>query len=307
LQWVDAPKGWEIDPRPVEIAPTRAVNVFQVKRFSMSARVDLSRLGPETRKPIQLKFIDSMRRNRSSHLSVIMPVAACDQREGKLTIDGNLSDWSDSDDAIQLGKMVVMLDRPSLQRQTMQLADSDTAIYSNWADKNLYVAFKVEGISTGETRIESNQIDYQLRRAWSEDICEVVIQPIYAGGDLGQITHLACKKGQAIVSVKPSPKEQKLYGTAYKSVVGAAVNYAATTADKTWRGELQIPWNLINDQFHQGMHPKLIRFNFVQHKQSTGESASWAGPIDFGQDDSFMGLLFCRDLKAPGMGTNSGH
>lgn len=302
LQWVSAPKGWEINPAPVNIGPDQAIKVFQVKRFFMEAKVDTDRLGPETRKPIQLKFIEPERK-RMSHLTVMMPVAPCDQREGKLTIDGNLSDWSDNDDAIQLDPLVVMLDRPSLQRQALQFASTPTSLYTNWADKSFYVAFKVDGVSNGETRVETNQVDYQLRRAWSEDLCEVLIQPVYSGGESGQIVHLACKKNAPIVSIKPSPKEQKLFGTSYKTVVGADVKYAATLEGSIWRGELQIPWNLINDKNHQGVHPKFIRFNFVQHKQSTGESASWAGPIDFGQDDSFMGLLYRRELKAPGMGS----
>ena len=33
-------------------------------------------------------------------------------------------------------------------------------------------------------------------------------------------------------------------------------------------------------------------------RHATGESASWAGPIDFGRDESFMGLLYLRDLDA---------
>jgi hypothetical protein len=185
----------------------------------------------------------------------MMPVAPCDQREGKLTIDGNLSDWSDNDDAIQLDPLVVMLDRPSLQRQALQFASTPTSLYTNWADKNFYVAFKVDGVSTGETRVETNQVDYQLRRAWSEDLCEVLIQPVYTGGESGQIVHLACKKNAPIVSIKPSPKEQKLFGTAYKTVVGADVKYAATLEGSIWRGELQIPWNLINDKNHQASTP----------------------------------------------------
>jgi hypothetical protein len=45
----------------------------------------------------------------------------------------------------------------------------------------------------------------------------------------------------------------------------------------------------------------VLRFNFIQHKHSTGESASWAGPLDFGRDDAFMGLLYLREPDAPGM------
>jgi hypothetical protein len=32
----------------------------------------------------------------------------------------------------------------------------------------------------------------------------------------------------------------------------------------------------------------------------TGESASWAGPVDSGRDEHFTGLLFLRDPANPG-------
>ena len=34
------------------------------------------------------------------------------------------------------------------------------------------------------------------------------------------------------------------------------------------------------------------------HRTATGESASWAGPVDFGRDDAFTGLLVLRGLDA---------
>jgi hypothetical protein len=36
----------------------------------------------------------------------------------------------------------------------------------------------------------------------------------------------------------------------------------------------------------------------------TGESSSWAGPVDFGRDDSFTGLLLLRETETPGMHGN---
>jgi hypothetical protein len=286
------------------IAPNNAVNVFQVKQFLMESRVDLSKLGPETRKPIQLKFVDALR-NRPSHLSVLAPVAASDRREGKLSIDGALGDWDEAADAIQQGPMVVMLDRPNLQRQAMQMASTSSSIYSNWAAKHFYVAFKLDGLAGGEAKVGKNTVDYQLRRAWGEDLCEILVQPVYvAPGDVGQIVHLVCRpNGQVTAAIKASPKNQKLFGAEYKDVLGTNVRYGYALEGSIWRGEVAIPLDLINDKNHQGMRPTLMRFNFAQHKQSTGESSSWAGPVDFGRDDSFMGLLYLRDIKAPGMGT----
>jgi hypothetical protein len=307
LQWVSAPKGWEFNPQPLVLDPRSAVSVFQVKQVAVQARVDLDRLGPETRKPIQLKFTDSLRNRPSSiplYVSVSAPVAASDRREGKLNIDANLGDWDDNSDAIHIGPLVSMLDRPTLQKQTMQPASTESRIYSNWVAKQFYLAFKLEGVSAEPSRVERNFVDYQFRRAWGEDLCEILIQPIYdKAGDLGQVVHVVCKpKGQMVFSTKQSPRNQRLVGAAFKEVVVAAeVLYQTAVEGGTWRGELQIPWTVINDKDHQGQLPKLLRFNFVQHKGATGESASWAGPIDYGRDDSFMGLLYLRDVKAPGM------
>ena len=67
------------------------------------------------------------------------------------------------------------------------------------------------------------------------------------------------------------------------------------TADTTWHGELAIPWAAITA--NEADPPTLLRFNFVQHKSTTGESSSWAGPVDYGRDDKLMGLI---DLRTPG-------
>jgi len=304
LQWVSAPRGWQFNPQPVTITQDNAINVFQVKPFALQAQVNLDALGPETRKPIQFKFVNRMTPTRPSHLSVVAPVAASDRREGKLAIDGNLGDWDDAADSIQQGPMVVMLDRPSVQRQAMQMASTNSSIYSNWAASKFYVAFKLDGLSDAKSKVGKNYVDYQLRRAWGEDLCELLIQPIYAKpGDVGQIVHLICRpNGSVVASVKPSPKDQRVMGSEAKAVLGSNVRFETGVDGSVWRGELAIPWDLINDKDHKGMTPTMMRFNFSQYKQATGESSSWAGPVDFGQDDAFMGLLYLRDSKSPGMG-----
>jgi hypothetical protein len=84
----------------------------------------------------------------------------------------------------------------------------------------------------------------------------------------------------------------------WQPVEGAGIYYACTL-DGDWRGELRIPWKAIADE-GKG-RPRLLRFNFAQHKHTTGESASWAGPIDFGRDDAFMGLIYLKESDEPGM------
>jgi hypothetical protein len=305
FQWVSAPKGWEFNPQPVQVTPADAIQMYKVKQFKMEARVNLDRLTAETRQPIQLKFTEG-KRNRPFNLAVSAPVAVSDKREGPIATDGALNDWDDAADAIHRGPLVAMLDRPTLQKQAMRMASSDTSLYSNWAAKHFYVAFKLDGVggSSAARRVDRNVVDYQLRRAWGEDLCEILIQPIYATpGDVGQVVHLVCKPtGAVLITTRHSPKNQRLLGTAFNPILGANVEVANSVEGAVWRGELKIPWELINDKDHQGQRPSLMRFNFVQHKHATGESSSWAGPIDYGRDDSFMGLLFLRDTRSPGMG-----
>ena len=47
-----------------------------------------------------------------------------------------------------------------------------------------------------------------------------------------------------------------------------------------WRGEWRSRGGHSSDQLRKGPGrlPVLLRFNFVQHQQDTGTSASWAGP-----------------------------
>ena len=76
--------------------------------------------------------------------------------------------------------------------------------------------------------------------------------------------------------------------------------YAPTVDEADWRGELAIPWKALNNDPAKG-RPVMLRFNFVQHKTLTGESASWAGPIDTGRDENFTGVLLIREPNTPGM------
>ncbi len=104
------------------------------------------------------------------------------------------------------------------------------------------------------------------------------------------------------VVVKPTGGvwvERKTEGTTgdggWRQLESAGIRYAATTPDAAWHGEVAIPWSTILSS--QGDVPTLMRFNFTQHKTATGESATWAGPVDYGRDDALMGLIY---LRSPG-------
>jgi hypothetical protein len=189
-----------------------------------------------------------------------------------------------------------MVDRPSIQHWRLEPSSADSRIYTGWSDDDFYVAFRVGGISDRQM-LHRNFVDYQFRRAWGEDLCQVLIQPVYDDNSVGPVTYLACKpNGVCMVKRRLDPRTNS---DPWRETDGTAVRYAADPGQGTWTGEMAIPWKLLlNDRPNR---PQLLRFNFIQHFQNTGESASWAGPIDFDQDDGFMGLLYLREFGSPGL------
>jgi hypothetical protein len=204
--------------------------------------------------------------------------------------------------------MVRMLNRPALQKQDLQYAQRPATVYTGWGDESFYVAFKLSGVDA-QANQSRNFVDYQFRRAWGEDLCEVLVQPVFDDNSLGPVLHIVCKPAGQWIERKQNPR---LYTNPWQPFEGAAIRYAATIdpaanggkgpggAGGEWRGELAIPWKAITGR--DNAIPKLLRFNFAQHVHATGESASWAGPVDFGRDDAFMGLLYVRDANNPAAG-----
>jgi hypothetical protein len=218
-------------------------------------------------------------------------------------LDGSLEDWSAAD-AIQDGPLVRMFNRPAVQKQELQFASTTSQVYTGWNPNDFFVAFKVGGTQFVSSGVETNFINYQFGRAWGEDLCEMVMQPVYNDGSVGPVVHLVLKpRGQLFAERKVNPRENVM---PWQSVVGEAIRYAASNDVKdgnpAWRGEVAIPWGALNDQKHQGIRPTLLRYNFIQHKNHTGESSSWAGPIDSGRDEDLMGLIYLRDPTNPGAG-----
>jgi len=290
LQWSSAGSGWEFSPRPVVLS---SLPTYGVQRFWLQAGVNLDRIGPGSRLPLDISFIDGFTRNQY-HAQTMLPVAASDRREGRLSIDGKLDDWYPSD-LIHDGRLTRMLDRPSVQRRRMEAASAPSQVYSAWADENFYLAFRVSGVTT--TQPQRNFLEYQSRRAWGEDLCQAMIQPINEDSTAGPLTYIACKPGGVCVIERQDPRGG---APSWQAMTGAAVRYAAQASASAWTGEVAIPWKLIIGG--DGARPPLLRFNFIQHTAANGESASWAGPIDYDRDDAYMGLIFLRDSGVGGVG-----
>jgi hypothetical protein len=223
----------------------------------------------------------------------VAPVAASQRLRVEPIIDGSLDDWSAAD-AIQLDRPLVrMLNRPALQRQEFQSVDMPASIYSGWSDDSFFLAFRLGGVEPLNVQSTRNFVDYQARRAWSEDLAEILIQPIYIDNSVGPTLHIVCKPAGNWTERKSAEE--------WQAFEGAGIRYASTVDPQQliWRGEVAIPWGSITSS-DRG-RPSLLRFNFVQHRNSTGQSASWAGPIDYGRDNAMMGLIHLRDAVTPGL------
>ena len=288
LQWGPAPAGWMAPQAPVKVP---RLGVYHVDRFFLSAQVDADRVTPESRQPVKVTFVDGYTGKLHS-LQVAAPISWSEYRNGPAPrVDGSLGDWM-REDALHDGKLIEMLSRPAVQKQQLRYGTSPSAVYSTWTQSGLYLGFHVEGVDGPAQGFGRNFTDREFRRAWGEDVVEVLAQPIYEDNSVGPLLHLACKpQGQIEIARRLNPK---LNATPWQAFTGADILYGATVQANVWRGELAIPWEAVNDAGHRGQRPVALRFNFAQHRGATGMSYTWAGPVDHGRDEQLMGLLSIR-------------
>ncbi|HUB27698.1 MAG TPA: hypothetical protein VL992_19895, partial [Tepidisphaeraceae bacterium] len=289
ISWLGAGGGWQFNPQPADIPP---LHTYHVQRFTLQANYDLSQGPAPAGVPLVVQFEDGFTHNDFTS-QMMLPVAASDRREGGLVIDGKLNDWFDAD-LIENGRMVRCFDRPTLQRQIMTHAAQPAKIYTAWGDEDFYVAFHVSGLGD-EPATVSNQVSYEYRRAWGGDLCQIVIQPLFDDNSLGPVLHVVCKPNGPVV-------EREMPGGGWVAFDGSPIRYAGRIDWQSgqWDGEVAIPWSAL---LPPGKTlPHLLRFNFIQHTAKTGETASWAGPIDFGRDEQFMGLIYLRQPQVIGPG-----
>lgn len=290
LSFSAVPRGWTVEPTPAPVPPLKT---YEVQRYGLAARVDPAAVDARQRGRARIDLTSDFT-GRATPVPVTVPVAVSRRREGNLTLDGALGDWSD-DDAVTLSPLTRMIDRPTVQAHAIADAPTPTSVYSGWSDSSLYVAFKVSGLSPAASSQAQNFVRYDFRRAWGEDLVELLVQPIYADGSPGPALHVACKPNGGTWSERKTDLTEVSDG-GWESL-DAGVRFVRTIEGDAWRGEVAIPWSAIGPTNAVGgpaKMPALLRFNFVQHQHATGTSASWAGPIDFGRDDLFTGALVLR-------------
>ncbi|HRK31654.1 MAG TPA: hypothetical protein PLD59_11295, partial [Tepidisphaeraceae bacterium] len=294
LQWTAAYPGSEFSPKPISIP---ALATYNVRRFTVEARIDPTAAPAKSQTPVELTFINGFT-NESTPIKLQLPVAVSDRRQRPININGDLDDWTGEDALTEDRPLVQMFNRPALQAGVIEPASTPSGVYSSWSDERFYVAFKVAGLPNASERKVRNFVNYQFRRAWGEDLCQLLIQPVYADNTPGPVLHVVCKSnGSLWIERKIDPK---LAINPWQAFEGAGIRYQARIDGTEWRGEVAIPWNAIMDASKQigpdgrPRLPSMLRFNFSQHKSTTGESSSWAGPIDFGRDDAFTGIILLR-------------
>jgi hypothetical protein len=290
LTWKSVPEAWQA---PRDAVPVPQLGTYSVNRFVLHASVNLDRVKPTSRQPVQVALTEGFS-GRPSAMQLMLPVGISDQRRSAPPkIDGSLEDWF-AEDALHEGHMARMLSRPAIQQQQLPMAEKPSAIYSTWGAVSLFLAFRVEGADQPLTNAAGNIVDYQLGRAWGEDLCELMLQPVYADGSIGPLLYATIKRGSINVRRRSDPR---LAANPWEAMVNADVLYEEIRNRDVWRGEVEIPWETINDFSHRGQRPVMLRLNFAQHRGRTGESSSWAGPVDYLRDEQFMGLLELRPAR----------
>jgi hypothetical protein len=287
LQWVGIGPGWRVNQQPVAVPPLAP---YRIRRVNLDARVNLNELAFGTRQPLAVNFEHGFH-GSDNRVQFVAPAAAAYRHAGPPVVDGSLGDWREAD-AIADGPLVKMFDRLSLQRQRLVRTSASANVYAGWSDDNLYIAFRMTDVEGSTGRATKNFIDYQARRAWGEDICELLVQPMYADNSIGPLLNVTCKTtGTLWVERK---LDARVNFNPWTPLEGSKVRYAASLDDaRIWRGELAIPWTAVNDPTKG--RPTLLRVNFSAHNRSNGESGSWAGPVDYGRDENFMGMIYLRD------------
>lgn len=224
-----------------------------------------------------------------------LPAVAVTERDAAPTIDGRLGEWS-GNEAFLDGPLVRMSDRPSIQAGRISRTRQTGQAFVGWTAQGLHVAFRFDGVERdGSMRSSRNFVELQDRRTWGEDACEILIQPVWgiAGDPIdGPLLHIVAKPQNAFVRRSSDRRIEAEVWQAFES----DLRYAATVDEEgVWRAELTLPWSALRregltvETFDQ--RPMLLRFNLSHHDAATGQSGSWAGPVDHSRDPELTGAI----------------
>lgn len=198
----------------------------------------------------------------------LLPAAWVVPSAGHVELDGKLNEWSASE-VVHVGGLTRMLDRYAAQSGRPVAAAKPTEVLARWDDGALYLAFRSESVGPPPA-VATNQIAAESGRAFGRDVLRITLAP----------------PGQPPVRILAKPQALTV-----ESPGGSDITAASTVENGTWRCEVRIPAALLG-----GLRPNaVLPFNVVRHDATTGESSSWAGPLDR-DDQPWMGLLVISDV-----------
>ena len=282
-------------------------------QLAATARIDSlgRRFGTSSQAPASVYVLNAFRDSlsgasstRRGQAQVVAPAVVVDQRDTAPTLDGSLGEW-EGDEAIVNGPMIRLQSRPELRDGQIRRSDRPAQIFAAWTTEGLHLAFRFEGVARQNSglRVARTFVEQQHRRAWGEDLAQIVVQPHFdQQGDehIGRAMQIVLKPtGNVIAQQQPDRATAGSDWQDVRSNLAFATSVQSTTG--VWRGELTIPWDAFEDAPADGNLPSLVRLNITHHVGETGESTSWAGPVDYGNDLSITGALVLRKPQPVGM------
>lgn len=196
----------------------------------------------------------------------IVPAALVFRAGSPPVLDGSLGDWTEGE-LVADGGLVRMLDRSSIQTSSTPRSAKATRMLAKWDGDALYVAIRAEGASRAVAAGSSGVTNFTREvagRAYGEELVRIAL-----GAGLGELRLLVKPSG---VTVEAGGGVGNAGGT-----VGG-VKFASVVEGGVWRAEMRIPAAMLPGvELAAG---SAVQMNLVRHDAETGESSSWAGPID---------------------------
>lgn len=234
---------------------------------TLRGTIELEKLFPPYRDRLVAEVTSGPERLRSKREMVVPAVHVLPAAKAPV-LDGQLGDWGEDEliltkaegELAEQSGLVRMLNRRSVQMSTLTRSPKPAKAYARWEAGALWVAIRFDGVSA-ENLAATNFTREEQGRACGEDLCRMVLKRVGAGRD--QEVRLLVKPSGVTVEKGELPGERVLYASGVK--------------DGVWRAEMRIPAALLGSELKDGTQ---LEFQLVRHDGETGESASWAGPVD---------------------------
>ncbi|UCD30255.1 MAG: DUF4091 domain-containing protein [Planctomycetota bacterium] len=189
-----------------------------------------------------------------------------------MVIDGRLNDWPLGTTNVA-GDFVLVgaLDVPKHHRASPDRASQMTTVFVCNDDNNLYIAFNCEDDRMQDREIlRTNYVRYEDLWPVGEDLVEVVLDPVNAAADAGDLLHIVVKANGAVVTERGAPCLSKVadHGEWPADVIAAIDD---KSHPNRWTVEIRIPLESLGEK------AMVLGINFARLNARLGEYSSWSG------------------------------